>query len=61
MEKNFKKKKNKLNSELIESKKDIKNKIPNICMDLSNHLYEKILGEKIESDPKEFEKIVKDL
>ena len=61
IEKNFEKKKNKLNSELIESKKDIKNKIPNICMDLSNHLYEKILGEKIESDPKEFEKIVKDL
>ena len=25
-------------------------------MDLSNELYEKILGEKAESDPKEFEK-----
>ena len=30
-------------------------------MDLSNNLYEKILGEKMESDPKEFEKVMKDL
>jgi len=30
-------------------------------MDLSNHLYQKILGDKLESDLKEFEKVVKDL
>ena len=54
-------KKDKLNSELIKSKNDIKKNIPKICMDLSNHLYEKILGEKTESDPKEFEKVIKDL
>ena len=53
------KKKEKLNSELIKSKNDIKKNVPKICMDLSNHLYEKILGEKTESDPKEFEKVMK--
>jgi F-type H+-transporting ATPase subunit b len=61
IEKNFEKKKEKLNSELLKSQKDIRNKIPKICMDLSNDLYEKILGEKTESDPKEFEKVMRDL
>ena len=61
IEKNFEIKKEKLNSELLKSKKDIKNKIPKICMDLSNDLYKKILGEKTESDPKEFEKVMRDL
>ncbi|MAI28875.1 MAG: hypothetical protein CBC84_000200 [Pelagibacteraceae bacterium TMED124] len=61
IEKDFEAKKEKLNSELLKSKRDIQNKIPKICMDLSNHLYEKILGEKTESDPKEFEKVMRDL
>ena len=61
IEKNFEKKKDKLNSELLKSKNEIRNKIPKICMDLSSHLYQKILGDKIESDPEEFEKVVKDL
>ena len=61
IEKEFERKKEKLNSELLKSKNNIKKSIPKICMDLSNHLYEKILGEKIESDPKEFEKVMKDL
>ena len=61
IEKNFEKKKDRLNSELLKSKNEIKKKVPKICMELSNHLYQKILGDKIESDPKEFEKVVKDL
>ena len=61
IEKNFEIEKEKLNSELLKSKKDIRNKIPKICMDLSNDLYEKILGEKTESNPKEFEKVIRDL
>ena len=61
IEKNFETKKEKLNFELLKSKKDIRNKIPKICMDLSNDLYEKILGEKTESDTKEFEKVMRDL
>ena len=61
IEKNFEKKKDKLNSELLKSKNEIRNKIPKICIDLSSHLFQKILGDKIESDPKEFEKVVKDL
>ena len=61
IEKNFETKKEKLNSELLKSKKDIRDKIPKICMDLSNDLYEKILGEKEKSDPKEFEKVMRDL
>ncbi len=61
MKRILKKKKERLNSELLKSKKDIKNKIPKICMDLSNHLYEKILNEKTESDPKEFDKVMRDL
>ena len=60
IEKDFEKKKERLNSELLKSRNHIKNKIPNICMDLSNHLYEKILGEKTKSDPKEFEKVMRD-
>ena len=43
------------------NRKIIKKNVPKICMDLSNQLYEKILGEKTESDPKEFEKVIKDL
>ena len=61
IEKDFEKKKDKLNSELLKSKNEIRNNIPKICMDLSNHLYQKILGDKIESNLKEFEKVVKDL
>ena len=61
IEKDFEKKKDKLNSELLKSKNEIRNNIPKICMDLSNHLYQKILGDKLESDLKEFEKVVKDL
>ena len=61
IEKNFEIKTEKLNSELLKSKKDIRNKIPKICIDLSNNLYEKILGEKAEGDPKEFEKVMRDL
>ena len=61
IEKDFENKKEKLNSELLKSKEDIKSKIPKICMDLSNHLYEKILGEKTVSNPKEFEKVIRDL
>ncbi len=61
IEENYEKKKERLNSELLKSKNDIKNKIPKICMDLSNDLYEKILGEKTESDPKEFDKVMRDL
>ena len=61
IEEDFEKKKERLNSELIKSKNHIKNKIPNICMDLSNHLYEKILGEKTDSDLKEFEKVMREL
>jgi len=60
IEKDFEKKKEKLNSELLKSKNDIKKNIPKICMDLTNNLYEKILGEKTESDPKEFEKVTRD-
>ena len=61
MKKTLKKKKEKLNNELLKSKNNIKKNVPKICMDLSNQLYEKILGEKTESDPKEFEKVIKDL
>ena len=61
MKKTLKKKKEKLNHELLKSKDNIKKNVPKICMDLSNHLYEKILGEKTESDLKEFEKVIKDL
>ena len=61
IEKDFEKKKEKLNHELLKSKDNIKKNVPKICMDLSNQLYEKILGEKTESDPKEFEKVIKDL
>ncbi|MAZ46814.1 MAG: hypothetical protein CMM98_04485 [Rickettsiales bacterium] len=61
IEKDFEKKKEELNSELLKTKQDIKNKVPKICMDLSNHLYEKILEEKTESNPKEFEKVMRDL
>ena len=56
----FENKKNLLNENLIKSEKEIMKKIPKICMDLSDQLYEKILGEKVKSNMKDFERIIKD-
>ncbi len=61
MDKEFDKKKIQLSEELFKSKNQFKKKIPEICIDLSDRLYERILGEKSKSTPSDFEKITKDL
>ena len=61
MDEEFDKKKIHLSEELLKSKHLLKKKIPGICIDLSDRLYERILGEKSESTSSDFEKITKDL
>ena len=56
----FEDKKNKLNSDIDENKKMITNELPKLCVDLSDKLYEKIMGEKIKGSVSDFKKIVGD-
>ena len=60
IDRDFENKKNLLNENLIKSEKKIIEKIPKICMDLSDQLYEKILGQKVKSNIKDFERVIKD-
>ena len=56
----FEDKKNKLNSDINENKKMITNELPKLCVDLSDKLYEKIMGEKIKGSVSDFKKIIGD-
>ena len=56
----FEDKKNKLNSDIDENKKMITNELPKLCVDLSDKLYEKIMGEKIKGSVSDFKKIIGD-
>ena len=56
----FEDKKNKLNSDFDENKKIITNELPKLCVDLSDKLYEKIMGEKIKGNVNDFKKIIGD-
>ena len=56
----FEDKKNKLNSDIDENKKIITNELPKLCVDLSDKLYEKIMGEKIKGSVSDFKKIIGD-
>ena len=56
----FEDKKNKLNSDIDENKKMITKELPKLCVDLSDKLYEKIIGEKIKGSVSDFKKIIGD-
>ena len=60
-DKELEKKKLDFGTDLIKAKEKIDKNIPEICMKLSDQLYEKILGEKIRSNPKEFNEAIKNL
>tara|TARA_B100000676_G_C17548386_1_gene566102 strand:- start:181 stop:360 length:180 start_codon:yes stop_codon:yes gene_type:complete len=54
----MKKKKLELDKELVLSKNKVLNDISNISIPLSDKLFEKLIGEKIKGNKKEFEKIL---
>ena len=58
--KDFEDKKNKLNSDIDENKKMITNELPKLCVDPSDKLYEKIMGEKNKGSVGDFKKLVGD-
>ena len=60
-DKELEKKKLDFGNDLMKAKQQIDKNIPKICMELSDQLYEKILGEKIRSNAKEFDEAIKDL
>ncbi|MEE2694947.1 MAG: hypothetical protein VX976_01175 [Pseudomonadota bacterium] len=54
----FEKKKNSFEKSIKENEKTILSNLPNICVSLSDNLYEKIMGEKDKSNIKEFKKVI---
>ncbi len=54
----FEKKKEKLNDDIEKNKQSILLKLPNLCVVLSDQLYEKIMGEKIKGDISDFKKLI---
>ena len=60
-DKELEKKKTDFSNDLMEAKREIEKNIPKISMELSDQLYEKILGEKIKSNVKEFNEAIKNL
>ena len=55
-----KKKKSKLNSDIEKNRKLIINEIPKLCVNLSDNLYEKIMGEKNRAKTSDFKKLIGD-
>ena len=56
----FEDKKNKLNSDINENKEMITKELPKLCVDLSDKLYEKIMGERKKGSVSDFKKLVGD-
>jgi|MDSZ01.2.fsa_nt_gb F-type H+-transporting ATPase subunit b len=59
VDQNIEEKKLNFSKNLISSKKKIEDKIPKICINLSDQLYEKVIGEKIKGTEKEFGEVLK--
>ena len=58
LDQEYEKKKLELDKELVLSKNKVLNDISNISIPLSDKLFEKLIGEKIKGNKKEFEKIL---
>ena len=56
----FEEKKSKLNSDIEKNKELISNELPKLCVNLSDNLYEKIMGEKNKGSVSDFKKIIGD-
>ena len=56
----FEEKKSKLNSDIEKNRKLIINEIPKLCVNLSDNLYEKIMGEKNRGNISDFKKLIGD-
>ena len=53
-----KKKKNKLTPDIEKNKELISNELPKLCVNLSDNLYEKIMGEKNKGSISDFKKLI---
>ena len=58
--KDFEDKKNKLQSDIEENKEMITKELPKLCVNLSDNLYEKIMGEKTKGSVSDFKKLIGD-
>ena len=56
----FEEKKNKLNSDIEKNEELISNELPKLCVNFSDNLYEKIMGEKNKGSVSDFKKIIGD-
>ena len=56
----FEEKKSKLNSDIEKNKELISNELPKLCVNLSDNLYEKIMGEKKKGSVSDFKKLIGD-
>ena len=56
----FEDKKNKLQSDIEENKEMITKELPKLCVNLSDNLYEKIMGQKTKGSVSDFKKLVGD-
>ena len=56
----FEDKKNKLQSDIEENKEMITKELPKLCVNLSDNLYEKIMGEKTKGSVSDFKKLIGD-
>ena len=54
----FEEKKSKLNSDIEKNKELISNELPKLCVNLSDNLYEKIMGEKNKGSISDFKKLI---
>ena len=59
IENDYEKKKKELNEKLLNSRNDLAKKIPEICVSLSDQLFEKIMSEKIKGNIKDFNEATK--
>ena len=56
----FEDKKNKLQSDIEENKEMITKELPKLCVNLSDNLYEKIMGQKTKGSVSDFKKLIGD-
>ena len=56
----FENKKNQLNSDIEKNKELITKEIPKLCVNLSDNLYEKIMGKKEKGSVNDFKKLIGD-
>ena len=59
IEDDYEKKKKELNEKLLDSRNDLVKKVPEICVSLSDQLFEKIMNEKSKGNIKDFNAITK--